>query len=114
MGVKVGMHPDILRRVHEEGHEIANHSWNHPVLSKIPRPSVIEQLHRTTAAIEEAIGVKPKTMRPPYGNTNKKLNDFIYQNQGLSVILWSLDTLDWRRPSSDEIVRRVVDNIKPG
>ena len=35
MGVKVGMHPDIIKRAQDEGHEIANHAWNHPVLSKV-------------------------------------------------------------------------------
>jgi peptidoglycan/xylan/chitin deacetylase (PgdA/CDA1 family) len=114
MGIKAVMHPDILKRAHEEGHEIANHVWDHPVLSKIPREQVHDQLERTTAAIQAAISVPPKVMRPPYGNTNKGLNEFIYKNDKLKVILWSYDTNDWKRPAPSEIVSKTVAKIKPG
>lgn len=114
MGIKVVMHPEILKRAHEEGHEIANHAWDHPVLSKIPRETVHDQMVRTTAAIESAIKVIPKVMRPPYGNTNKGLNEYLFRKEGLKVIIWSLDTLDWKRPPSNEIVQKTVQKIKPG
>ena len=114
MGVKAIMHPEILKRAHNEGHEIANHAWDHPVLSKIPRDTVHDQLVRTTAAIKKAISTTPKTMRPPYGNTNKGLNEFIFKNEKLQVIMWSLDTLDWKRPPPGEIISKTVQRIKPG
>lgn len=53
-------------------------------------------------------------MRPPYGNTNPKLNEHIVQNENMSVIIWSLDTLDWKRPPSSQIVKETVRRIKPG
>ena len=114
MGVKAVMHPDILKRAHDEGHEIANHVWDHPVLSKIPREKVQDQIDRTNTAIQNAISELPKVMRPPYGNTNKGLNNFIYKSSNLKVILWSYDTNDWRRPAPGEIVSKVVANVKPG
>ena len=114
MGIKAEMHPDVLKRAHEEGHEIANHVWDHPVLSKISKEAVHDQLVRTTSAIENAIGVKPQVMRPPYGNSNKGLNDFIFKTEKLKVIMWSLDTLDWKRPAPTEIVKKAMEKTKGG
>lgn len=92
MGIKAVMHPEIVRRAHDEGHEIANHAWDHPVLTKIARDKVLDQLQRTSSAIEGIIHQKPVVMRPPYGNTNGRLNSFIFDHEKLSVVLWSFDT----------------------
>jgi peptidoglycan/xylan/chitin deacetylase (PgdA/CDA1 family) len=114
MGIKAELHPDILKRATSEGHEIANHVWDHPVLSKLTLDKVHDQISRTNTAIKDAIGKIPTTMRPPYGNTNKKLNEYLTNTEKLDVIMWSLDTNDWKRPSSKEIVKRVMDKVKPG
>ena len=74
MGVKAIIHPNILARMQTEGHEVANHVWDHPVLSKLPFDQVHEQISSTNEAIKKASGQVPKVMRPPYGNTNPKLN----------------------------------------
>jgi peptidoglycan/xylan/chitin deacetylase (PgdA/CDA1 family) len=64
-----------------KGHEIANHIWDHRVLTQIPIDSVYEQLQRTNTAIKKILNIEPKVMRPPYGNTNARLNNLI-QNKG--------------------------------
>jgi len=53
-------------------------------------------------------------MRPPYGNTNKKLNDYLTKIENLDVIMWSLDTNDWRRPSTAVIVKRALEKLVTG
>lgn len=114
MGIKVVMHPNIVKRAHEEGHEIGNHVWDHPVLAKLPWDEVFNQMNKTSNAIYNAIGVHPKVMRPPYGNTRRPLNERIYNTFKQNVIMWTLDTLDWKRPSVEQIVKKAVDNTKPG
>jgi peptidoglycan/xylan/chitin deacetylase (PgdA/CDA1 family) len=114
MGIKVIMHPDIVARAYKEGHEIANHVWNHPVLSKISWKDVDKQLADTSQAIFNATSITPKVMRPPYGNTNPKLNRHIANDQKYPVIMWSLDTNDWRRPGSPEIVKRIMAKVEDG
>ena len=74
MGIKIATHKSIIERAIAEGHEIANHVWNHPVLTKISKEAVFDQLIRTNVAIKEVLNIEPKVMRPPYGNTNGKLN----------------------------------------
>ena len=114
MGVKVAKHKAVLERAHAEGHEIANHVWDHPVLTKITRADVIDQLSRTNEALKETLGIIPKIMRPPYGNTNGKLNEFIQKKGNVSVVMWSLDTLDWLRPDPKKIVNFTVRKVKIG
>jgi peptidoglycan/xylan/chitin deacetylase (PgdA/CDA1 family) len=105
---------EIMNRALAEGHEIGNHVWDHPVLAKIPRDKVGEQLKRTSDAISQATGRLPQTMRPPYGNTNAKLNDWILRTSNMSVIVWSLDTNDWKHPSPEELVKRTLKKVKSG
>lgn len=114
MGVKVLKHKTVLQRAIAEGHEIANHVWNHPVLTKITYDSVYDQLWRTNDAIKSVLSIVPKTMRPPYGNTNAKLNSYIQQKGNMSVIMWSVDTLDWKRPEPKHIVELAVKRVKTG
>jgi peptidoglycan/xylan/chitin deacetylase (PgdA/CDA1 family) len=114
MGVKAVIHPNILEREKSEGHEVANHVWDHPVISKISREVLHEQIEKTNNAINKAIGNIPLTMRPPYGNTNPKLNDHIKKNEQLSVIQWSYDTNDWKRPTPEELIKKSLKNVKAG
>ena len=114
MGIKAEMHPTILARALQEGHEIANHVWDHPVMSKLSFEDVHDQLHRTNIAIYKATNTTPTVMRPPYGNTNKKLNNYIAKTENLTVIMWSLDTRDWTRPSPNDIIKNTVSKIKSG
>jgi peptidoglycan/xylan/chitin deacetylase (PgdA/CDA1 family) len=68
----------------------------------------------TSYAIGNATNYSPKIMRPPYGNTNNGLNKYLESDEHLTVVLWSLDTLDWKRPKPADIVKQVVTKIKPG
>jgi peptidoglycan/xylan/chitin deacetylase (PgdA/CDA1 family) len=67
MGIKVAKHSGIIKRAIAEGHEIANHVWNHPVLSKISYDAVYEQLTKTNDLIKSLVNYTPIVMRPPYG-----------------------------------------------
>jgi peptidoglycan/xylan/chitin deacetylase (PgdA/CDA1 family) len=63
--------PDILRREVADGHEIGNHSWSHPNLAKLADEVVRTQLQRTEDIIVKTTGIKPKLMRPAYGELTK-------------------------------------------
>lgn len=114
MGIKVDLHPNILKRAMAEGHEVANHAWNHPVLSKLPWEEVHRQLTVTSDILFNMTNVRPKVMRPPYGNTNRRLNARIYSETHMPAIMWSLDTQDWQRPGVDAIVDRIMKKSTSG
>ncbi len=114
LGSKVQTHPEIIRRMVEEGHEIGNHTWSHPSLNKIGTTRVKSELDRTTDIIQKTAGVTPKTMRPPYGATNTNLNRRMNDEFALKVIMWSVDPQDWRYRNSSRVSGHLTANAKPG
>jgi peptidoglycan/xylan/chitin deacetylase (PgdA/CDA1 family) len=114
LGENVVQHPEIVKRILAEGHEIGNHSWDHPQLSKLSDDRVTSELTRTSDAIREACGYTPKVMRPPYGAITKRQRDWIAEKLGLSIILWSVDPLDWKRPGPSVVSRRILSGAGPG
>lgn len=89
-------YPQIIKRMVSEGHEVANHSWNHPQLTKLSDADVKSQLQRTHDAIIAGGGVAPKLMRPPYGAFSQRQQRWCYGEMGYKCILWDVDPLDWK------------------
>ena len=100
--------PDIVKRIVAEGHEVANHSWSHPQLSKMNDASVHEQLQKTQDAIVKACGVAPKIMRPPYGAFTQRQCAWAHANWGYKVILWDVDPLDWKIRNSEHVKAEIL------
>jgi peptidoglycan-N-acetylglucosamine deacetylase len=103
-GQCVAEYPQIAKRIVDEGHEIASHSWNHPNLIPMSESAVRDQLDRTHAAVKQATGVEMKLFRPPYGNFTARQRNWAFGTYGYKTILWDVDTLDWqhRNPAKTE------------
>jgi peptidoglycan-N-acetylglucosamine deacetylase len=114
IGRNVDAYPEIARRIVAEGHEIANHTYNHPHLTKVGAARLDSEMTRTTDAIVRATGRRPTNMRPPYGAINTRVEQALLQKHGLDVIMWSVDPLDWRRPGAEVVRQRLVDGATPG
>jgi peptidoglycan-N-acetylglucosamine deacetylase len=114
VGKNVEEYPDIVSRMASEGHEVANHSWSHPALTKLSAESFRKQMESTNEAIAKATGKRPTLMRPPYGATSGILNKRLTEQFGLKVILWSVDPLDWRYRNSNRVYNVIVQNTRPG
>lgn len=114
VGQCVAQNPDIVRRMVDEGHEVANHSWNHPALTKLGPDGVKRQLSDTSDMIFRACGVRPVVMRPPYGATNATLNKRINDEYGMKVVLWSVDPLDWKYRNADRVYNSITQAAQPG
>jgi peptidoglycan/xylan/chitin deacetylase (PgdA/CDA1 family) len=114
LGECVEQNPDVLRREVAEGHEIGNHSWSHPNLAKLSGADVRSQLQRTEDITVKTAGIKPKLMRPPYGELTKRQRILVNHEFGYKVILWDVDPLDWKRPGSDIVAQRIIAGARPG
>jgi len=114
LGSNVSAYPDIARRIVAEGHEIASHSWSHPSLTKVSAGRFEHEIRDTTDIIERTTGQRVTMMRPPYGALNHRVTKALLEDYQLDVILWDVDPLDWRRPGSDAITRRLVSGAHPG
>lgn len=99
LGSHVERNPAMVRRIIEEGHEVGNHSWSHPNLRTLPAELQLEEIRATDAALR-ALGGTPAFLRPPYGAFDAQTLE-IARALGLDVVLWSLDSNDWKRLPAD-------------
>ncbi|MEU1391112.1 MULTISPECIES: polysaccharide deacetylase family protein [unclassified Nonomuraea] len=110
VGRNVGAHPDVVRRTVEAGHELGNHTWSHPDLTRLSPAAIRSQLARTDQAVKSAAGVVPGLVRPPYGATDRDVRRQAHR----PLVLWSVDTLDWRYRDSARVARVSLKRVRPG
>ena len=110
MGEKAATNATTMTRALAEGNLVENHTWNHPRLPKLTDAQVRKQLTDTTAAITSAAGRAPTVFRPPFGDTNARVQG----DAGMAAILWDIDTFDWQGPADDVVTQRAVDGPSPG
>lgn len=104
----------LLRRMHAEGHEIGNHSWSHPNISRLSHAAIRDQVERTQGAVARACGVRPVLFRPPGGAMDFAAVRSLAGTEIRDVIMWSVDPTDWARPGRERIWRRVADAAQDG
>ncbi|MGJ8677349.1 MAG: polysaccharide deacetylase family protein [Akkermansiaceae bacterium] len=114
VGNNVKMYPHIIRRIVAEGHEIGNHTVKHPNLSKMSNAAVRQELNGCRDAIVSACGVKPRTMRPPYGALNSSQRSWIFSEYGYPTILWDVDPQDWKKPGASVVSSRIINGTRNG
>lgn len=109
VGKAVAGNEEIIKQVVAEGHQIGNHSWSHPLLTKISLEQAKSQINDTTEALKKASGQDVHIMRPPYGGINATIQAAVDQ----SFILWDVDTLDWKNRNTASIMKEVR-KARPG
>jgi peptidoglycan/xylan/chitin deacetylase (PgdA/CDA1 family) len=114
VGQCVAEYPELAKRIIEEGHEIANHSWSHPQLSTMNESSVRDQIERTHLAIKQATGIEPKLFRPPYGAFTLRQRNWANAVWGYQIILWDVDTLDWKHHNPARTEAIALAESRPG
>ncbi|GAB7057872.1 polysaccharide deacetylase family protein [Paenibacillus sp. Pae15] len=115
IGKRVQMYPAIAIREVNEGHEIANHTFDHHYLKNFPPERLVEEIRQTQEVIFDITEQMPHVFRPPGGFYNDALLQSVKKDQ-LTVVMWSWyqDTQDWKKPGVDKIVRQVLDNAHNG
>lgn len=102
-----------LKKIYEGGHEIGNHSYKHPMFTKISKEKMLEELSKTDKIIEETIGIKPTLFRFPSGDYNGEAVKYI-NSLGYKIIQWDVDSLDWKNTGEEFEYNRVYDNKSSG
>ena len=110
LGKNIAGNEQLVKRVHDEGHEIGNHSWSHPQLPTLALEQAKKQIEDTQAALRAVIGESPKMMRPPYGAINNTLRNAV----DMSFIMWNVDSLDWKNRNTGSIMEQVKKQTYPG
>ena len=100
LGSRVQFYPGLVRDVRDAGHEIGNHSWTHPVLTKMSSAAVKKEFESTEQAISNAIGEGSTVFRPPYGAINDTVRALIPHTS----VNWTIDTLDWKHRDPNKLL----------
>lgn len=117
LGQEIERYPDIAKSIADNGFEIGNHTMNHPDFNKssMTPDKIREQLQGTNDLIAEYVTRKPiRVMRPPFGNTPKKLVE-ICTDMGLQIVCWNIDTNDWEsKTEAKDMVENIMKNLSDG
>lgn len=113
LGSEAEKHSEVVKEAYEKGHLVLSHSYNHIQLDQLGEAEIQNEIERAGNVIESIIGKEPAFIRTPYGSTNELVADVAKENK-YSIILWSIDSLDWAQKSPDVIYSNVVTNIRNG
>lgn len=103
-GEHAELHPDIIKRMYDEGHLIGNHTYSHIQLTKSNREKFKAELVQTSEVIEEITGEEVIYVRPPYGTWDKKFEDEL----NMIPVLWTIDPLDWCSNNAASVVNKIM------
>ncbi|MEU9052328.1 polysaccharide deacetylase family protein [Streptomyces sp. NPDC048384] len=112
-GEMVAENGDLLARMADEGHVVGNHTWSHPLLTRLSTRRIREEMERTSDVIEDTYGERPVWFRAPYGAWNRTAFR-LGAELGMDPLAWTVDTLDWTAPGTRTIVDRVENGAAPG
>jgi peptidoglycan/xylan/chitin deacetylase (PgdA/CDA1 family)/tetratricopeptide (TPR) repeat protein len=107
---KLSRNAEISKKVLEAGHVIANHSFSHPVLPKLPEAQREHEIEQTNKLLTLVAGHKPELFRAPYGARNQQILDEV-TSDGLRSVMWNIDSLDWADPIPESIAMRVLHEL---
>lgn len=111
LGDRARVDGDILQMELAAGCEIGSHSWNHPMLSKMKWRKVTSQIRKTDSVVKKLTnGYQIGLLRPPYGAISNKMR----KKMKKPMVLWSLDTLDWKTRNARKIFKKVKKDVKDG
>lgn len=113
IGRNVELYPQVLKRVVAAGHEIGNHTYSHLKMKKADCTSIAAELEKTAALTEQVAGVRPTLFRPPEGVRSSAVTAAA-QREGLSLVLWTIDTRDWAHASASRIEREILSGAADG
>lgn len=109
-GKNISGKEDFVKKMKEIGCELGNHSYDHPQLTKLSADKIANQIGTTNSLIQQAAGSTATVMRPPYG----AINDTVKSSVGMPMILWSIDTLDWKTRNAQSTIDTVMKDVQDG
>lgn len=113
VGRNVKADPSAVAEEVADGHEIGIHTWDHSNMTTLSPKRQKDEIVTTANEILAAAGVSSRLFRAPYGAVDASVISQA-EKQDLLSVLWDVDTSDWQRPSSGQIVSTVLSKATPG
>jgi probable sporulation protein (polysaccharide deacetylase family) len=105
--------PELAKMIVSAGHEVGNHSYSHPNMERLTAPQAREQLIKTNEVIEAATGKKCELFAPPSGSYRDETVKIAHELK-MYTVMWTVDTIDWQKPSPETLINRVISKIDNG
>lgn len=112
-GTWLNGHVDTAKLIGSYGHELSNHAYSHKNMSQLSRARATEEISKTERLLKEKLGVTNTWFAPPSGDFDKETVE-IARELHLKTVLWTLDTVDWKNPSPDSVVKKIKTQVEPG
>lgn len=104
---------ETAKHIAELGHEVSNHGYSHKDMSKLNRQQAIEEIAKTEKLLKEQLGVTNQWFAPPSGDYDDETVAVAHELK-LKTILWTIDTVDWMKPTPESIINKISRRLEPG
>ncbi|RSD27976.1 polysaccharide deacetylase family protein [Mesobacillus subterraneus] len=105
--------PGLAKMIADAGHELGNHSFTHPNMKQLSAPAINEEIRKTNEVIEAVTGAQTKWFAPPSGYYKDEVVEIAAAHK-LGTVMWSVDTIDWQKPSPEKLINRVMGKVHNG
>jgi probable sporulation protein (polysaccharide deacetylase family) len=105
--------PELAKMIVSAGQEVGNHSYTHPDMKRLTAAQTREQLLKTNEVIEAATGKKSIWFAPPSGSYRDETVKIAAEYK-MKTVMWTVDTIDWQKPTPDQLINRVISKIDNG
>lgn len=106
-------HVDLVKMIDDEDHIIGSHGYNHPNMKQLNKQENNKQIKQTNDIIHAITGHTPKWFAPPSGSYDQEVIEMV-DSMDMETVLWTVDTIDWKHPSTSVMINQVMKNIHPG
>lgn len=113
VGQWMEQYPDSVKAIAAAGHEIGNHSYSHVDFVGATEETIRQQVDKTNVLVQELTGTTPKLIRVPSGSYDNRVIAFLRQ-EGYEIIQWDVDSVDWKKPSPEEMTKKILDSVQNG
>lgn len=106
--------PEVAKKIQAAGHEIGNHAYSHQLMAQITSDRITEEIRRTEELIYQTLHIHSTNFAPPAGSFDQRTVD-IAQQMKMRTVLWTVDTIDWKKSSSPQLMlQRVEKKVAQG
>ncbi|MED1469520.1 polysaccharide deacetylase family protein [Bacillus salipaludis] len=109
----VKKNPDLAKMIVDAGHEVGNHSYSHPDMKRLTASQTRVEMIKTNEVIEAATGEVCKWFAPPSGSYRNETVTVANQLK-MKTVMWTVDTVDWQKPTPDALINRVISKVDNG
>lgn len=112
-GTWLSKHIDTAKAIGQQGHELSNHGYSHKNMSQLSQAAAAEEIRKTQDLLEQKVGVRNTLFAPPSGDFDQETVK-IAHSMRLKTVLWTLDTVDWKNPPPETVLRKIASGLEPG